>query len=43
MSEHALFWFLFPRIIEIALCAVGISATAFLVMKSPPVAMGEEQ
>jgi hypothetical protein len=42
MGEHAWFWFLFPRLIEIAMCAVGISATALAAMKSSSAATGDE-
>jgi len=34
MLQHGLFWFLFPRVIEMAMSAVGISATALFVVKA---------
>ena len=34
MPEHSLFWFLFPRVVEIAMSVVGISATALFVVKA---------
>ena len=35
MLKHGLFWFLFPRVIEMAMSAIGISATALFVVKAP--------
>jgi hypothetical protein len=45
MWEHSLFWFLFPRVVEIAMSAVGISTTALLFVKTSGTELvtGDEQ